>query len=195
MLIFAAATGTFATWMTTATALAEAPDAQQPTTASAGRLINTSAKIVKVDADKRELTLKDDSDKPFTINVPESISRLDNVKPGDRLQVSFYESVAVSLAKPGTATVGKEETTAVGRTPGALPGGTVAQQTTTTAKITNITPSKDELTIEGPGGKDNTIKVDDPQLRSQLGQLKVGDKIRTTYTQAMATRVTPARSM
>jgi hypothetical protein len=210
-----AATGGFAGWMLAAPAQAQAPsdnpaakqgsDAQpsakqdsdkQPTpTVSAGQLMVASAKVEKVDVDKHELTLKDKNDKSFTINVPEDVNRLDNVKPGDRLQVSFYESVAVSLTKPGEATVGQEKTTATKRAPGALPGGAMAQQITTTAKITKIAPSRDELTIEGPGGKANTIKVEDPDVRTQLSRLRVGDKVQTTYTQAMATRVTPARSM
>jgi Cu/Ag efflux protein CusF len=164
-------------------------------TAMAGQLITASAKVDKVDIDKHELTLKSEEGKPFTINVPDSVSRLDNVKPGDKVRVSFYESVAVSLKKPGTAQIGEEKTTAMGKAAGNLPGGAVAQQITTTAKITNVSPSKDELTIEGPGGKSNTIKVDDPQVQSQLSRLKVGDKIQTTYTQAMATSVTPARTM
>jgi hypothetical protein len=33
------------------------------------------------------------------------------------------------------------------------------------------------------------------QITTQLSHLNIGDKIQTTYTQAMATRVTPARSM
>jgi hypothetical protein len=199
-----AAAAAVASWMMTARAQAptgsqgdqppagDQPSAAAPSRVAAGQLMTTSATIAKVDADKRELTLKDEKGKPFTISVPESVSRLDNVKPGDRLQVSFYESVAVSLAKPGT-TRGQEQSTAVERAPGELPGGAVAQQTTTTAKITSITPSKDELTIEGPGGRENTIKVNDAQVRSQLGHLKVGDKVRATYTLATATRVT--RSM
>jgi hypothetical protein len=170
-------------------------ESNAPKGAMAGRLMTSSARVVNVDVDKHELTLRGENGKPFTINVPEDVTRLDNVKAGDRLQVSFYESVAVSLAKAGEATPGQEKTTAIERTPGALPGGTMTQQVTTTAKITNIAPSKDELTIEGPKGKANTIKVEDPDVRAQLGRLKVGDKIQTTYTQAWATRVTPARPM
>jgi Cu/Ag efflux protein CusF len=169
--------------------------ASQPTGAMSAQLITAAATVDKVDRDKHELTLKSENGKPFTIDVPDSVNRLDNVKPGDKVRVSFYESVAVSLAKPGEAQPRRQETMAAGRAPGALPGGAVAQQITTTAKITKVTPSKDELTIEGPGGKATTIKVDDPQVRSQLSHLKVGDKIQTTYTQAMATRVTPARAM
>jgi Cu/Ag efflux protein CusF len=200
------AAGALAGWMTAGAAYAQdegggttsnnqRATGQQPTGAMTGQLITASAKVDKVDADKRELTLKSQDGKPFTINVPENISRLDNVKPGDKVRVSFYESVAVSLKKPGEAQPGQEKTTAVGRAPGALPGGGMAQQITTTAKITNVSPSKDEVTIEGPAGKSNTIKVDDPQVQAELGHLKVGDKIQTTYTQAMATSVTPARTM
>ena len=166
-----------------------------PAAGKAQELITASATVEKVDADKRELTLKAENNKPFTITVPEGMTRLDQVKPGDKLHVSFYESVAVSLLKPGEAQPGQEKTTAAGRAAGNLPGGVVAQQITTTAKITQINPSKDELTIDVPGGKATTIKVDDPQVRSQLNRLKVGDKIQTTFTQAMATSVTPAKSM
>jgi Cu/Ag efflux protein CusF len=184
--------------MTTA-AVVQAQETQgsagQPTKAMTGQVITASAKVDNVDINKRELTLKSDEGKPFTINVPDSVSRLDNVKAGDKVRVSFYESVAVSLKKPGEAQPGSESTTAVGRAPGALPGGSMAQQVTTTAKITQVAPSKDELTIEGPSGKATTIKVDDPQVQSQLSHLKVGDKIQTTFTQAMATSITPARTM
>jgi hypothetical protein len=162
---------------------------------TAGQLVTAMATVDKVDLDKREVTLKDQNDKPFTINVPDGVSRLDNVKAGDRVRVSFYESVAVSLGKPGTMPLQEKKMTTTARAPGALPGGTVAQQVTTTAKITKIAPSQDELTIEGPQGQSNTIKVDDPQVRSSLSRLKVGDKIRTTYTQAMATQVVPAKTM
>jgi Cu/Ag efflux protein CusF len=201
-----AATGSFAGLMMVATAGAQEPSTNPPSsegqgaagqpTAMAGQLITATAKVDKVDLDKREVTLKDQDNKPFTINVPDSVSRLDNVKAGDRVRVRFYESVAVSLGKPGSMTPGQEKkTTTTERTPGAMPGGTVTQQVTTTAKITKIDTSQDELTIEGPEGKANTIKVDDPSVKSALSHLKVGDKIKTTYTQAMATQVMPARSM
>jgi Cu/Ag efflux protein CusF len=194
VLILVAAGGLLMGTGTARAVTGEEQAAPPATEAVSAKLITATAKVVKVDAKTRELTLKDENDKPFTINVPEDISRLDNVKPGDRLNVSFYESVAVSLAKPGEAATGRVKSTTTGRTAGTLPGGGVAQQITTTAKITKIDPSMDELTIEGPEGKANTIKVSE-DARPQLSRLKVGDKVQTTYTQAMATRVTPAHAM
>src|SRR6185312_11655038 len=99
------------------------PSAGQPSGAMAGQLITASAKVDKVDLSKRELTLKSDQGKPFTINVPDNVTRLDNVKPGDKVRVSFYESVAVSLQKPGEAQPGATAKTTTRRAPGALPGG------------------------------------------------------------------------
>ena len=166
-----------------------------PGGSAAGQLITASAKVNKVDVAKRELTLQSDDGKPFTINVPESVTRLDNVKPGDQVHISFYESVAVSLQKPGEAMVGEQKRTFNERAAGNLPGGVMGQQVTTTAKITQIDPAKGELSIETPTGKADTIQATDPQLRAELKKLKVGDEIRARYTQAMATSVTRQRAM
>jgi Cu/Ag efflux protein CusF len=174
----------------------ESDTAQKGTpTVMQGQLITATAKVDKVDLDKRELTLKSDTGKPFTINVPENVSRLDNVKAGDKVRLSFYESVAVSLQKPGEAPVGETKKTFEERATGELPGGMVGQQVTTTAKITKIDPAQKELTIEGPGGKANTLQVSKPELRAELKNLKVGDQIKATYTQALATSVSAPHRM
>jgi Cu/Ag efflux protein CusF len=163
--------------------------------AMAGQLIQTSAKVKKVDLEKRELTLEATGGKPFTVEVPQSVSRLENVKVGDVIDTSFYQSMAISLAKPGEAKVGTEKETVRQPAPGALPGGAVAQQITTTAKITKVDPAKDEVTIKAADGATNTLKVADPQIRAKLDTLKVGDKVQATYTEAMATTVTPKKHM
>jgi hypothetical protein len=168
---------------------------QAPPSVMSGHLITASAKVDNVDIEKREMTLKAQNGKPFTIQVPESVTRLENVKPGDTVRASFYESVAVSLQKPGEAKMGEKEQTTTERAPGQLPSGTTMQQVTTTAKITKLDPGKSELTIETSTGKSNTIKVDDPQVRADMKTLKVGDKIQATYTTAMATSVTAPQHM
>jgi Cu/Ag efflux protein CusF len=201
-LFFAALAST--AWITTGTSFAQgagkegAPPqggAQAAPSESTSQLIKATAKVDKVDVDKHELTLKGDDGKPFTVDVPESVTRLDNVKPGDQVNISFYESAAVSLQKPGAGQVGTQKQITSARAPGQFPGGLVAEQITTTAKITKLDPASDELTIETPAGKTNTIRVQDPQNRAALTKLKVGDEIRATYTEAMATSFTPKKRM
>ncbi len=198
------AAGAFVGWVGGGAVLAQeatgdAPPAQHEgaatPSASASKLITTSAKVESVNLDKHELSLKAAQGKPFTISVPESVNRLDNVKQGDTVKVAFYESVAVSLQKPGAAPIGEQSKTMGERTPGALPGGMAAQQITTTAKITKLEPANHELVIENPAGQTNTVRVSDPQVRAQLKSLKVGDKIQATYTVAMATSVVPKKAM
>jgi Cu/Ag efflux protein CusF len=204
------AAGALAGWVTSGTALAQDPGGmpsgspseaqprgtqQQAPTAMTGQLMTATATVEKVDTAKHEMTLKSDEGKPFTIQVPENVTRLENIKPGDKVRASFYESVAVSLQKPGEARVGEQKETISERAPGELPGGATAERITTTAKISRVDAAKDELTIETPQGKMTTIKVQDPQVRAQMKNLKVGDKIQTTFTTAMATSVTPQKSM
>lgn len=162
-------------------------------TAGMAEIVTASAKVEKVDMEKRELTLKTDEGKPFTITVPENVHRLDNVKPGDRVDVAFYESTTIALQKPGEPMPSKRTTTQE-RFPGQLPGGMVAERVTTTAKVTNVDPANNEVTIESKG-KSHTIDVKDPQAQAALKRLKVGDRIQATYTAAVATSVTPKTKM
>jgi hypothetical protein len=152
-----------------------------------GKLTMKSAKVEKVDLDKRQLTLRSGEGKPFTIDVPEGVTRLDNVKVGDRITASFYESVAVSLKPQAGKPAGAQETVTVEKAPGDLPQGTVIRRVTTLAKVTGLDRDKNEVTIQTSGGRSDTIEVQDP---ASLKRIKVGDNIRTTYTQAMATSVT-----
>jgi hypothetical protein len=158
-------------------------------------MITASAKVEKVDLAKRELTLKSENGKPYTINVPESVTGLENVKSGDRVRTTFYESVAVSVQKPGEAPVGTRRRTFNEQTPGELPGSMAGERITSTAKITKVNAAEDELTIQSPTGQETTIDFSDPEMRAELKKLKVGDKVQTTYTQAMATSVTPQHHM
>jgi Cu/Ag efflux protein CusF len=148
-----------------------------------------------VDLDKHELTLKAENGKEFTINVPDSVSRLDNVKQGDKVRVSFYESLAVSLQKPGEGAPTEQRRTFNERSTGELPSGQMGTQMTTTATIKNIDSGANELTIETPSGQRNTIQITDPQLQAELKKMKVGDQVTATYTKALATNFTAGRRM
>jgi Cu/Ag efflux protein CusF len=161
--------------------------------ATASQLTTTSAKVQNVDMSKRELTLRSDDGRLYTVDVPQDVSGLENVRKGDRVDAKFYQSVAVSLVKPGEAPLGTTERRMGSQTGGALPGGTVGKQVTSTARITKIDPSAGELTIESQSGKPNTIRVDDPDLKQQMSRLKVGDKVQATYTEAMAAQISPAQ--
>jgi Cu/Ag efflux protein CusF len=155
-----------------------------------GQLIHESATVQKVDTQKRELTLKDDAGNTNIVQVPEDVTRLDKVKKGDRVDLDYYQSVALSIKKTGE-TPSPSETKMIERAPGQLPGGLVARKITASAKVVKVDPTDNKVTIKGPGGAVDTINVSDPQLQSDLRKLKSGDRIEVTYSEALAASVTP----
>ena len=142
--------------------------------------------VVSVDADTRHLTLKMQDGKELTVQVPESVKRLDEIKAGDHVAIDYYESIALSLKKGGEpGTSGKS---VVARNPGKLPGGIVARQITSSVEIVKI--EGDKVTIRKPDGKVDTVDVTDNATKADLAKLHEGDRIQATYTEAVAVDVT-----
>jgi Cu/Ag efflux protein CusF len=215
------ALGALAVWVTAGTAWAQAPQGQgqeigqgaapqgqpmgqdqdqqmgqprqAPPSQVTGQLISATATVEKVDAGKREVTLKGSDNTPVIVQVPENVQNLKNIKPGDQVNIDYYQSLALSLKKPGTGSTGVSTESFRQPSSGALPGGMQGQQITATAKIAKIDPSKDSVTIRSPSGEMDTINVSDPQARAELKKLKPGDAIQLTYTEAMAISMKPKK--
>jgi hypothetical protein len=179
-----------ASWMGVGWAQEKPTDQPPSGTQVIGQLQSMSASVQKIDPKKRELILKDDAGTQNIVHVPEQVTRLENVKKGDRVNIKYYEAVALSLKKPGETSAPKE--TGYGeQAAGKLPGGMVARQIKATAEVTMVDTSKNKLTIKGPSGESDTINVTDPALQEALHKLKKGNKIDVTYSEAVAVSVTP----
>lgn len=170
-----------------------AEDRQPSATKQAGEIVERTsgtATVEKVDKQNRKLTLRDREGKQFTMTVPEQVTRFDAIQQGDQLDVDYYESVALSLkkgAKGAAPTV--RETELVGREAGKLPAGMAAHKITATAEVTGVDRENNQLTIRGPRGATHTIHITDPQLQQQLGQVKQGDMIQVSYTEAIVAEI------
>lgn len=170
------------------------PKDQAPTKPSApaetmSEKMSATVTVVKVNAAKRDLTVKDDQGNQFTVNVPEDVTRLDALKKGDKISIDYYESMTFALKKPGEPS--SSTTTGTMHAPGTLPGGAKARLITNTAEVVNVDKSANKVTIKLPSGETDTIAVKDPAVQADLDKLKKGDKIKATYTQAVAISVTP----
>jgi hypothetical protein len=154
--------------------------------------MSASATVEKIDIKKRELSLKDEQGNQFMVEVPEDVTRFENIKKGDKVNVDYYESVALSLKKPEKGEKpSASEMTMSGRAAGNLPGGMTGRRITATATVTKVDVANNKVSIKAPDGKMDTITVSDPGLQSDLGKLKKGDRIQATYTEAMAITVSP----
>lgn len=144
------------------------------------------ATVVDLDLAKRIVTLKNEAGEVRDFKVGEEAVNLPKVKVGDIVTIKFYESVAVEVVKPGTATGAGENTTIVRAKPGEMPGGMVAHQNTVLATVKAIDKKAGSISLMGPAGKTVKVKVEHP---ANLEKVKVGDELLITFTEARAISV------
>ena len=179
VLVLSLSTGAFAQ------ATQGAAPASSPTVVKEMEAVMT-ATVVAIDMEKRIVSLKREDGEIRDIKVGEEAVNLPQVKVGDLVTVTFYESIAVEVIKPGTYAGTGEKTAIVRAKPGEMPGGMTARQVTVTATIMAIDKQKSTISLKGPEGKLTTVKVQDP---TNLEKVKVGDELMITYTEALAISV------
>lgn len=163
-----------------------AQDQQLPSLQESGTATIT-ATVQAVDLKKRTVTLKGPEGNVVTIKVDDSVKNLPQVKVGDQVVAQYYEAIAVEVMRPGEAPGGASAKEAVATAkPGEKPAGVVVNTVTVTTTIENINKKNQTVTLKGPQGNTEVVKVRNPQ---NLEKVKVGDEVVITYTQALAISV------
>jgi hypothetical protein len=151
------------------------------------KLTTVTATVEAIDQATRMVTLKGPEGNTFTFKAGEEVRNLPQVKVGDQVIAKYYEALAVEVKKPGEATPGVTKEEALGRAkPGEKPAGVMASQVTITATVQAIDTKKPSVTLKGPEGNIKEIKIKDPK---RLENVKVGDLVVITYTEALAISV------
>jgi hypothetical protein len=150
-------------------------------------LVTVTAVVQKINLKTRHVTLGLPDGTTTTMEVDKSVRNLPQVKKGDEVNVTFSESLAYQVLKPGEGAPGAQVAEDVRRAQlGAKPGASVARVQTVTATIEAIDKSAETATLRGPGGRRVTVKVRNPK---NLDRVSVGDLVELTYTEALAIRV------
>lgn len=154
----------------------------------AAEVVTAKATVQDIDRDKREVTLKRDDGTTVTVKVPETAKNFDQLKKGDVVTAKYAQAIAVAVRKadePPSAT-GRESVTRAA--PGEKPGMMKMQTVQISATIEKIDRDKRELTLKGPEGKTKSVKV--PEDVKKFDELKEGDQVVVTATEALAIEVT-----
>lgn len=152
--------------------------------------ITVAAKVVKVDQKDRVVTLRNASGETFDVAVGDEVKNLAQVKKGDDVIVTYYESLALTVRKKGEAKPGVESGEGVATAkPGEKPAALAARKTTLTATVVGIDRGAGTVKLKGPKGNVVTVKAREPR---RLEHVKVGDLIEAEYTAAVAVSVEPA---
>lgn len=139
-----------------------------------------TATVEAIERSTREVTLREPDGTYSIVTAPPEMRRFDELKVGDRITVRYFENVVIRLKAPGEKDV-DSDTGAATRGAGARPGGTLAEQRTITATITQLDPKVPSITFTGPKGWSYSSRVED---KKALAKVKVGDRVDITWTAA-----------
>jgi plastocyanin len=149
-----------------------------------GETIELTATIEAIDHTARLVSLKDKDGDIETIYCGPEIKRFDELKVGDTVTFRYYDSIVYNIRKPGQPsglpkTSGERQ---VVRHEGGKPGATVSRQETATVTVSALDAKVPSVTVLKEDGDKATFKVKD---KKSLENVKVGDKVEITYTQAL----------
>src|SRR5688572_17592293 len=145
------------------------------------------ATVEEVDHAKREVTLKDSKGDTHKMKVSEEVKNFDQVKKGDELSIGYYQSVAIGVHKPGDAPPPAQAQAVIVAEKGQKPGGLAVQTTQKSATVEDIDYGTREVKLKGSDG--NILKMKAGDKVKRLEDVKKGDRIVATYTEALAVSV------
>jgi hypothetical protein len=135
--------------------------------------VTLAGTVETIDHGKRVVTIKTADGKFETIDVPPSAKRFDELKVGDKVSVTYNNSVSVRPHPPGTPPI---DTGSKASTMGqeVRPGGMTEVHRTVTATVDTMDKSTSAITFVGPNGWKYSRHVVDPTV---FDKVKVGDQV------------------
>jgi hypothetical protein len=164
------------------------PQAQEPVTK--GNVVTINATIQAIDAGTRTVVLRDDKGNEDSYSVGPAVARFNELKVGQKVNITYYESIVFQLLKPGQQGSGESFEAALNRAKSALPAGTVATQDKATVTVKAVDPTVPSITVTTADGRVVTRMIEN---KKNIEGVKPGDKIDITYTRAIVTSVQNAK--
>jgi len=152
-----------------------------------------SVTVTKLDVANRHLTIKDEAGEEYTIDVDPAVRNLAQVEVGDKIDLTYYQSLAASMSKaadPAKATNQIEMQTA---REGERPGGTAQSTTSIPVTIVSVDTRKNVVKFRGNDDLVRTTDVLSPEGKAFIRDLKAGDQVMLTYTESVAIAIDPTK--
>jgi|APTNR8051073442_1049403.scaffolds.fasta_scaffold11314_2 virulence-associated protein VagC len=137
----------------------------------------------------RTVILRDARNRSHTVQVPADVD-LARLKPGDTVLIGVYESLSIRILPPGSEPLGAAA--AVGSTAPGQPGGRAwGQQLVVVSEVSAIDLANHTVTLRDAEGRLHTVRVKDPEMQQRMSNLRVGDLVEITFSEAVAAKVLP----
>jgi Cu/Ag efflux protein CusF len=154
-------------------------------------LVTATGTVMAVDQTSRQVTLSDNSDgSQFTVAAGPEVRNLAQVKPGDTVQIDYYQSTTLSMASPDDT--GEPAAAVVaGRAPeGDKPGAGAVVTSSFVVTVVSYDSDSGLAVVRTPDGLIRRTVVS-PELRSFAARQQAGARVLVTLTEAVAVSVTP----
>lgn len=151
--------------------------------------VTATAIVQAVNLENRQLVLRGKGDSIHTLAVSEEVRNLPQIKSGDRIELTYYESLALALEKSATdsaarrgATGGIERGEA-----GRQPASVAREDVEIVADIARIQQKTRRVTLRST---ESVVTLKVPKT-IDIRKFKVGDRVRANYVPAVAVAVQP----
>jgi len=157
---------------------------------TAERTTHETVVVTGIDRTNRTVLLQNADGEKRTVKVPPEMKSFDTLKAGDRVDIDYYESMAVSFLPPGSKPAMSERNSGIRMGEGG--GASAGRETTVAAEIVSVDVPNNRVTFKGPKGQVRTVTAYDPVVQKKLPSLKPGQVVQFTYTEAIAASIRPA---
>jgi Cu/Ag efflux protein CusF len=147
-----------------------------------------AGEVMVVNTETRLMTLKDADGVFHVLHVPPEVSRIDEIKIGDKVTITEISTALIGLTPADAGTpIAMDTTTDIEREPGRKPGGTITETLTLSGEIVGVDKAAGTVTVKGPN-QTRTFEVDDPSL---LDGVKVGDGVVARFRNVIVGEIKP----
>lgn len=167
--------------------------AAEPKQVSSENVTKATATVQSVDHDSRSLVLRTSDGVDTLVVVGPEVRNFDQIEAGDTVTATYREAVLAQVVPKGSGMSEPRSTIAKSRAgQGELPAASVSASVSTDVVIQSVDQSFDTVTFKRSDGVVRTVAVEDPEATRFVHNLKPGDEVRITYTEATAIALSKA---
>jgi len=167
------------------------PPAARPYTIDSSHVTLQGA-ITGIDKASRTVTIRGSEGAEVELVASDEVRNFDQLQVGDSVALDYDEAVALQLQPAGSAQVGvTSEQGGTLAAAGTKPGGSMSDTISIVTEVVAVDPIANTIALKGPRGNTQKIAVEREDLRAKLPNVKKGDLLKISYTEAVAVSIRP----
>lgn len=155
--------------------------------------VEASATVESVDVLNRLMTIKTEAGDLVTLEVGPEVQNLVQVRQGDRVVVRYREAIGARISNDAAGQPVSIDVDTDRARLGQRPSARASATTNVPVTINSVDTRSNLVTFSGPDGLVRSITVATPEGRDFIRQLKKGDTVVLSFTEAFAVSVEPAK--